>query len=265
MKRLALSLALAALLTTGASAAGPVYVDGKAVDAAAQVQDNTTYVSLRAITEALRPDAGVAWATDRAAVSAWDLTLTAKPGETYLEANGRALYIPGGVRLDAGRTLVPVRTLAAALGAQVDWNAATGAVTVTSGSGAIQPAEDYYADDALLWLSRIISAESQGEPLTGKIAVGNVVLNRVKNPQFPSTIYGVIFDDRWGGQFEPVRNGTVYLPPTAESVLAAKLVLDGADVAGNSLYFLAPALTDDHWMMENRPYVMTIGAHWFYE
>ena len=91
-----------------------------------------------------------------------------------------------------------------------------------------------------------------------------MVLNRVASAEFPDSIYGVIFDDRWGGQFEPVRNGSIYQEPTEESVLAAKLVLEGASVAGNSLYFLSPSLTSNHWIMNNRPYVMTIGCHWFY-
>ena len=60
-------------------------------------------------------------------------------------------------------------------------------------------------------------------------------------------------------------NCTVYDEPTQESLLAAKLVLDGARAAGNSLYFIAPELTDNHWTMENRTYVTTIGCHWFYE
>ena len=45
---------------------------------------------------------------------------------------------------------------------------------------------------------------------------------------------------------------------------APKLVLDGARAAGDSLYFLAPDLTDNHWVMENQSYVITIGCHWFY-
>ena len=94
--------------------------------------------------------------------------------------------------------------------------------------------------------------------------MGNVVLNRVRSTEFPDTIYGVIFDDRWGGQFEPVRNGTVYHTPTEESVRAAVACLNGEHTVGDSLYFLAPALTDNHWTMENRDYVTTIGAHWFY-
>lgn len=203
------------------------------------------------------------WVKDRAVVRAEGLKLTARPGDAYIEANGRTLYAKDGVHLKAGRTLVPVRVLAEALGATVDWNPATGVVSVNGGGSATtQP--DYNREDKLYWLSRIISAESRGEPLEGQIAVGNVVLNRVDSPDFPDTIYGVIFDDRWGGQFTPVRNGTIYQEPTEQSIQAAKLCLEGVNVAKDSLYFLAPALTNNHWIMENRTHVMTIGAHWFY-
>ena len=113
-------------------------------------------------------------------------------------------------------------------------------------------------------MSRVISAESRGEPLLGKLAVGTVVLNRVASEEFPDTIYDVIFDRKWGVQFAPVANGTIYDDPTEESVLAARLVLDGARAAGDSLYFLAPDLTNNHWIMENQTHVTTIGCHWFY-
>ena len=264
MKRLFLSLALSLSLTlTPALAAGSLTVDDRPVDAAATVRNNTTYVSLRAVTQALQPDALVLWTDGQALVEGEDFTLTARPGALYLEVNGRALYIPQGVLLENGRTLVPVRVLAEALGAQVDWDSVTGEVAVTSGD-AILSAGDVYDSDSLYWLSRIISAESQGEPLLGKLAVGNVVLNRVDHADFPDSIYGVIFDSRWGGQFEPVQNGTVYDAPTQESVTAAKLVLEGAQVVGDSLYFLAPSLAGNHWIMSNRDYVATIGGHWFY-
>lgn len=265
MKRLLMSLALSLSLTlTPALAAGTLTIDGRTVDADATVRNNTTYVSLRAVTQALQPDALILWTGDRASAEGQDFSLTAQPGALYLEVNGRALYIPQGVLLENGRTLVPVRVLAEALGADVDWNSATGEVTVTSGDGTILTEYDVYDPDALYWLSRIISAESQGEPLTGKVGVGNVILNRVGHAEFPDTIYGVIFDSRWGGQFEPVQNGTVYSTPTQESVIAAKLVLEGADTVGDSLYFLAPSLAGNHWIMSNRDYVATIGGHWFY-
>ena len=228
------------------------------------LSNNTTYVPIRTVTEALRPDAAVSWSDGQAVVSAWDLNLTARPGDPYIQANGRCLYVPDGVQVRSGRVLVPVRTLGAALGAQVDWDAATGSVSVTGGASVLTHADSYYNEDDLYWLSRIISAESRGESLLGQIAVGNVVLNRAASADFPDTIYGVIFDSRWGGQFEPVRNGTIYDTPAPSSIVAAKLCLEGANAVGDSLYFLAPALTSNHWAMNQRTYVTTIGCHWFY-
>ena len=113
----------------------------------------------------------------------------------------------------------------------------------------------------LYWLSHIINAESGNQPLSGKIAVGNVVLNRVANPRFPDTVYEVIHQR---GQFTPVSNGSIKLTPNAESVIAAKLCLDGANTVGNALYFLNPRTASNSWASRTRPYVATIGAHAFY-
>ena len=260
---LVLTLGLMAAAIPAADAID-LQVNGAQVEVTAQVRDNTTYVALRQMSQLLWPGAQVDWRDGQAVVQAEGLDLTARPGDLYLQANGRALYIAGGVRVENGTTLVPVRVLAQALGAQVDWDPATGLVTVESGEELIASADEHYDEESLYWLSRIISAESRGEPLLGKIAVGNVVLNRVAHQEFPDSIYDVIFDDRWGGQFEPVRNGTVYDEPTEESVLAAKLCLDGAVAVERGLYFIAPDKATNFWTMENRPYITTIGCHWFY-
>lgn len=257
-----LALLMAAALTAPASGA-VLSVGGRDLWAAAKarVVDNTTYVSLRTIAGELAPCAQVSWRNGAAWVEGAGVTLAAVPGQKYLTVNDRALYIPGGVLADSGSVLVPVRVLAEALGGSVDWSRERG-VTLTVGSG--RPAAALYTEDELYWLSRIISAESRGEPLAGKMAVGTVVLNRVASSEFPNTVYDVIFDRKWGTQFTPVANGTVYDTPTQESVLAAKLCLEGGRVAGDSLYFLAPELTSNHWIMNNREYVTTIGCHWFY-
>ncbi len=257
-------LALTAALTLPASAQNILSVGGKNMwnqAGARLVGGGTTYVSLRAVSELLAPDAQVSWEGGRAWVRGDGLTLSARPGDVWMTVNDRALYIPHGVLLENGRTLVPIRVLAEALGGTVDWSRETG-VTLTADKG--RPAKPSYSAEDLYWMARIISAESRGEPLLGKIAVGTVVLNRVASEEFPDTIYDVIFDRKWGVQFQPVANGTVYDEPTEESVLAAKLVLEGARAAGDSLYFLAPDLTNNHWIMENRDYVTTIGCHWFY-
>ena len=259
-------LALALALTVAAPAAASAEVlsiNGQNLwtESRARLMDNTTYVSLRTVAGALAPDARVSWRDGAAWVEGDGLTLRAGPGDTWLTVNDRALYIPGGVLMENGTVLVLIRVLAEALGGQVSWSFHRG-VTVTVGSGRPSPAP--YAADDLYWLSRIISSESRGEPLLGKIAVGTVVLNRVASREFPNTIYDVIFDRKWGVQFQPTANGTIHHEPTQESVLAAKLVLEGARAAGDSLYFLAPDLTQNHWIMDNRDYVTTIGCHWFY-
>ena len=225
------------------------------------VEGDTTYVSLRAVTELLAPEAEVFWADGSAFVQGDGLSISARPGDTWLTVNDRALYISHGVMLEEGRTMVPVRILAEALGGQVEWSRETG-ITLSAGDGQLSAAP--YTAEELDWMARIISAESRGEPLIGKLAVGTVVLNRVASDEFPNNLYDVIFDDQWGVQFEPVANGTVFNEPTEESVLAAKLCLEGARVGEDSLYFLAPELTTNHWIMENREYVTTIGCHWFY-
>ena len=260
----ALGLALALPLAQPAAAANVLSVGGENLwnqASARLVEGGTTYVSLRTVAEVRAPDAQVTWENGAARVRGEGVTLAAKPGERWLTVNDRALYIPHGVLLENGRTLVPVRALAEALGGEVDWSREAG-VTLTPGSG--RAAAPAYTAEELYWLSRIISAESRGEPLLGKIAVGTVVLNRVASREFPNNIHDVIFDTKWGVQFQPVANGTVYHEPTQESVLAAKLVLEGARAAGDSLYFLAPDLTNNHWIMENREFVVTIGCHWFY-
>jgi N-acetylmuramoyl-L-alanine amidase len=104
------------------------------------------------------------------------------------------------------------------------------------GSGTIVSGDQYYDSDDVKWLSRIINAEAEAEPLEGKIAVGNVVLNRVASDEFPDTIYSVIFDKANGVQFSPTASGAIYNTPTDESVLAAKMCLDGP-VGGGSLSF----------------------------
>lgn len=262
-KRFAAVFAAAVLALSPAVLAAPdplVTINGSAVrsEAMACILDNTTYVSLRSVSRSLDPSCIVTWENNTAFVRSNGMTLTAQEGDTYFTVNGKNISVPSGIRNIDGRILVPLRPLAQSFGAVVYWN------SVKKQASVINKSDAAYNDDELYWLARIISAESRGEPLEGKIAVGNVVLNRVKSTMFPDTVYGVIFDNRWGGQFEPVRNGTIYMTPTEESVLAAKLCLDGANVVGDCLYFLAPSLAQNFWTVENREFVVNIGCHDFY-
>ena len=225
------------------------------------VQNSTTYVSLREFSMAMGAD-GVSWNNGTAVVAGPSLTMTAVVGDMYLVANGRYLFVPDKCQAVFGSVMAPIRVLCKAFDAEVTWDEASRKILVTSGSGAILPGSSFYDQNDLYWMSRIIYAEAGGESLTGKIAVGGVVMNRLKSPDFPKTIYDVIFDRRFGTiQFTPIASGTIYNTPSEECIIAAKIALDGGNTAGNSLYF---ASTTNCWAGRNRPMSMTIGHHYFY-
>lgn len=260
----ALCLALCIILSTPVSAQAAdvrFILDGTPLRTpiASQIVNQTTYVSYWPIVKELYPAATAVWANGQAEVRAPGLTLDIRPGCKYIVANGRYLYVPGGVLCEDLDILVPVRVLSRALGASVSWQAGT--VSLASGGGPILPAGQAYDSTDLYWLSHIIYAESGNQPLEGKIAVGNVVLNRVNSSAFPNTIYGVLFQR---GQFTPAMTGSIYSSPNEESILAAKLCLDGANTGGDALYFVNPKTTPGSWAARNRPYVATIGAHAFF-
>jgi N-acetylmuramoyl-L-alanine amidase len=89
-------------------------------------------------------------------------------------------------------------------------------------------------------------------------------MNRLAAAQYPNTIYGVIFDRKWGIQFTPVANGAIYKTPSAESIIAAKMILDGCRISDNALYFLDPRQASSFWIVENRQALFSIGCHDFY-
>ena len=116
------------------------------------------------------------------------------------------------------------------------------------------------------WLSRIVHAEAGAEPYQGKVAVGNVVLNRVKSKEFPNTVYNVIFEYYKNiPQFSPVADGTIYNIPSSESVKAAQEALNGSKPVGNATYFFNPDKAAGSWIVKNKTYVTKIGGHVFYQ
>lgn len=119
--------------------------------------------------------------------------------------------------------------------------------------------------EAVYWLSRIIHAEAQGEPYIGKVAVGNVILNRVNSPLFPNTIYDVIFDRQYGYvQFSPIADGNINNTPNADSVKAAIEALNGERPVEDALYFLNVDKSTNFWIIHNRVFMTRIGDHDFY-
>ena len=95
-----------------------------------------------------------------------------------------------------------------------------------------------YGND-LDWLARLITPEAAGEPYEGQVAVGAVVMNRVKSREFPNTIREVIYQK---GQFSslPKLPRTV---PTESAIRAAREALAGRDPSKGALYFYNPNLS----------------------
>lgn len=137
----------------------------------------------------------------------------------------------------------------------------------TAGTAAVAASSITEAQNPnLYWLSRIIEAEASGEPYLGKVAVGNVIINRVNSSEFPDTIKGVIFEyDNGIAQFSPVADGTIYNTPSQDSINAAIDSMNGVRPAGNSMFFFNPAKSSGSWIVNNKIYVTTIGDHVFYQ
>ncbi len=226
------------------------------------LQKGVTYVALDVLAQQLEPSAQITWDGSNVTVVTDQLTLTAKVGELYVVANGRYLYVPEAVQLtQANQAAVPLRVAAEAFGAQVGYDAATGVATVTSGSGTILSGDSFYNQDDLFWLSRVIYRESGNQSLEGQMAVGNVVLNRVADPAFPDTVEGVLAQKN---QFSTYKSGVLRkTEPSAKSIIAAKLVLDGGVVkeTRGALFF---DCTNNSWAARNKQLIATFGDHNFY-
>ena len=112
-------------------------------------------------------------------------------------------------------------------------------------------------DEALL--ARLISAEARGEPYSGQVAVGAVVLNRVDHPSFPNSISGVIYQS---GAFSCLYDGQWDEPVADSAYKAAKEALAGADPTGGAIYYFNPVTATSKWIW-SRPEIITIGKHRF--
>ncbi len=110
-------------------------------------------------------------------------------------------------------------------------------------------------------LARAINGEARGEPYEGQVAVGAVILNRVKDSKFPNTIAGVIYQS---GAFTAVADGQINVPIDEGStvVKAARDALNGWDPTDGAIYYFNPNTATNKWIW-SRPLIKTIGKHRF--
>ena len=108
-------------------------------------------------------------------------------------------------------------------------------------------------------LARLIYGEARGEPYTGQVAVGAVVMNRVKSSSFPNTISGVIYQS---GAFDAVSDGQINLSPDSTAKKAAQDAINGWDPSYGAIYYFNPSTATNKWIW-SRPMTVTIGRHRF--
>lgn len=130
---------------------------------------------------------------------------------------------------------------------------AGGAAKYTSGSKGVS------RNDEITLLAKAITGEARGEPYIGQVAVGGVILNRVKHPSFPNSIAGVIYQP---GAFTAVSDGQINLPPAESSLKAARDAMNGWDPTYGAIYYWNPATATSKWIW-TREVRLKIGKHWF--
>ena len=241
-----------------------VSVGQKALSVKGFVFNGIVYIPFRAASAAISGSSySYNSATRTSTLRANGLEIVAGDGCYVTYANGRALFnTTPNVIMSDGRLYIPVSVFTKAVGMSAKTSGS--GVNITGNYSPIKSANSYYREDEVFWLARIIHAESRGESLLGQIAVGSVVMNRVKSAYYPNTIYGVIFDRKYGVQFSPVLDGSIYNTPGYTSILAAKICLEGYDVTGGAFFFLEPRLATSSWIPRTREYAFTIGNHDFY-
>ncbi|OPJ54809.1 spore cortex-lytic enzyme [Alkalithermobacter paradoxus] len=157
------------------------------------------------------------------------------------------------------RTFLAVRSFQSKNGLQVDGivgpqtRKALGMVVSQPASRGISRSDDVYL------LARAITGEARGEPYTGQVAVGAVILNRVRDSRFPNSIASVIYQP---GAFTAVADGQINMEPVESCMRAARDALNGWDPTGGALYFWNPATSTSQWIWRLKP-TLKIGKHWF--
>jgi len=239
-------------------------------DLNAYLIDNYTYVPFREFLSSKDIiGASVYWdQKNKTATAVGDVTIKASVGAKYITINGKKVNSNAANKLIIGRLYIPARSVAEALGYSVKWISKTKTVELSKTYSYDNNTADLensaaYSDEDLYWLSRLIYAEAVGQPYNGMIAVGNVIMNRVRSNEYPSTVYDVMFDKKYGTQFTPTENGSIYNTPNDECIKAAKEVLEGYSLNDKIIYFVNHDLSNSSWFY-TRTFVFKIGDHSFY-
>jgi N-acetylmuramoyl-L-alanine amidase len=237
-----------------------------ATDTPPYLKDNRVYLSLRSICDALQLD--LAWLPEENKVT---LSLKDTTIELFTEdsmrnmslINGEEFMMDTPLEIVNDRTMVPARFVSEKMGFDVDWDGFSFTLLLATEDLAVEESfiqSRSYSNEDFLWLSRIVHVETGGVQIENKLAVANVVLNRMKHPNYPSTVYDVIFDRKWAVQFPPAfRAGFGELVPSHESRIASKMALEGINNVEGCLWFNNRPFTNS-----NITFYKKIGGNYFY-
>jgi N-acetylmuramoyl-L-alanine amidase len=171
-------------------------------------------------------------------------------------------YYSGSVDgIYGSQTLAAVKSFQKKNGLTVDGIAGEktlAAMGITSSSSSSSTASNSNSSDVNL-LARLIYGEARGESYTGQVAVGAVVLNRVKSSLFPNTMSGVIYQS---GAFDAVSDGQINMTPDSTAKKAAQDAINGWDPSYGAIYYFNPSTATNKWIW-SRPMTVTIGKHRF--
>ena len=132
------------------------------------------------------------------------------------------------------------------------------AMGINSSSSGSNAGNNTNSNDVNL-LARVIYGEARGEPYTGQVAVGAVIMNRVKHNSFPNTLASVIYQS---GAFDAVADGQVNLSPDSTAKKAAQDAINGWDPSYGAIYYFNPSTATNKWIW-SRPLTVVIGKHRF--
>lgn len=139
-----------------------------------------------------------------------------------------------------------------ALGMNDAYNALQNSVPSQSGVSGFSESDVYL-------LARTIYAEGRGEPYVGQVAIGAVIMNRIRSAQFPNTVSGVVYQKH---AFTAVSDGQINLTPNDTAMKAARDAMNGWDPSGGALYYYNPAVATSAWIFD-RQTITVIGRHVF--
>jgi len=164
-------------------------------------------------------------------------------------------YYKGSVDgIFGSQTLSAVRWFQSKNGLQVDGIAGPKTLTAMGITNSSNSSSSSTSNSDVNLLAKAIHGEARGEPYNGMVAVGAVILNRVKNPNFPNTIAGVIYQP---GAFTAVSDGQINLTPNAQSISAARDALNGWDPSNGAIYYFNPNTATNKWIW-SRPVTLVI-------